>query len=472
MRRIKKMVNTPFFTQKKNPKILFQFIDQFAPDFNAEALTDINAFRYVFPDEKHKQEKLNKVRHNLYQLILQYIYYQYYIQDNLINNIAILNYAEDNGLVKVLKYHLNDVGKKQESLVLKSNNHFYLEYFLQQIRSRLTIIEEKGDGDIHLEEVSAALDKFYILNKLILLSAQLMREKVFDKRMYNYMFKKEFLKNIAESKYLEVPIFNLWYHTFLLVQDKDNYQYYKKVRELLEEQITQLPKIDIRNICGCLQNLARNFFPREDFFKEHFFLHRLQIDNGVFNYANSSYLTPSIFYNIVKVSLLLNETKWLEREFFPSHSYKYMSFDNNIYALCQAEIAFHRQEFKEASDLLLKYHSGEYKINHIFINFAKNRLLLKLYYETNSPLFKATIQANRTSITREKMKSRDEPGHQLFAHRSFVNLINKLYLLREKRNLSKIEDLATAIRNMETEISNAKHPPEKDWLLQKLQQLQ
>ena len=207
---------------------------------------------------------------------------------------------------------------------------------------------------------------------MILFCHQIIRE-IITGHDYSYSMKKEILDAMPDSKHVNIPIVSLWYNTFLMVQEKDNFQYYKKLKSLLDEQAGQLPKLDIRNICGCLQNTARTFFRDEALFEELFFLYELQQKHGVFTYANGNYLTATIFFNIAKVGLILQKTSWV-KEFLNKHTYKYNSEANNVNALCQAELAFSENDYDQALHFL-----QQSDVMNVYLKLIRRRSYLKVF---------------------------------------------------------------------------------------------
>lgn len=456
MLKIRDMMNSPLFNKSEKRKSFFQYLSRFAPEFDDPRMTDENAHGDLYPSQPFKKETITKLRHELYKILQQYVLYTYYNKDNLINSIAILNYAEDKGLTQLLKGHINEIEKKQKQSKIKSGDHFYTEFLLQQTRSRIRLIEDRGRGDIFLKEVSKALDKFYILNKLVVFSHQIIRERITGYE-YDYTMREELLNAIPNSPHINIPIVNLWYNTFLLVNEKDNFKYYKIVKVLVKEQAEHLSKIDIRNICGCLQNNVRGFYKDEAYFEELFYLYELQLQNGVFSYSKNSYLTQGIYYNIVKVGLTLNRIVWVET-FLSDYPYQYNSEENNIYVLCKAELEFNKGNFDEVLTLLQKGN-----IKNIYHGLQLKRLYLRVYFELKdqySRSFNPAIGTERTFLTRNKQNI---SGQQFDAHRLFVNMLSKLFNLDKNK-----ENYEKKLQEIEEKVYQAEFIAEKKWLLQKI----
>lgn len=453
LRRLKDFVGSPFFNKNEKIQALFDFVIQFAPDFNHEELTGEQAFNYVFKGEKYKEQAITKLSSKLYKLLYTFIHLEKDKENGLQADINFLNFLNEKELIHEYTQHLNHVKKWIDNSTMRDANYFYQQFLVEQELSKLQSSRaDFGTGDVNYQPAVNALDKYYLVQKLVYLCNQYNRQLTTPHHTYEFELVQELEAYIPESPYYNLPTIQIWFTTLQLLKSNDKKKHYFQLRKLVFHHYKALNTFDIRNVFSTIQNNARLVFEnKEDYYNELFELYNFQLEREIFD--NPIVFTPQIFLNILTTAILLDKLEWVE-QFLASHAGYSLSREDDVHCLGRAMLNFAKEEFSKAQDDL-----NQCVLKNIYFKLNERRLRLKIYYELQIfELIDDSINSFRKFLSKNK---KSISTLHLHANRDFVNLTKQIFYL-QKNDRPRIETLTA-------EIMNTRVLPEKRWLMEKIQ---
>ncbi len=452
LRRLKDFVASPFFNKNEKIQLLFDFIIRYAPDFNHPKLTEENAFAYVFKNELFKQQAITKLSSKLYKLIYTFIHLEKDKEKGLQADINFLNFLNERELIHEYTQHLNHVKKGIDNLTMRDAEYFYQQFLVEQELAKLKSSRaDFGTGDVNFQSAVNALDKYYLVQKLIYLCNQYNRQLTTPQQGYHFELVLELEKYIPDSPYFAIPTIRIWFTTLQLLKSNVKEKHYFDLKELVFNHYEALSTYDIRNVFSTIQNNSRLVFDKkEDYYKELFELYNFQLEIGIFD--NPVIFTPQIFLNMITSAILLDKFVWVER-LLDNHVSYAVNRDDDIHCLGRAMLAFAKKKYPEAQDFL-----NQCVLKNIYFKLNERRLRLKVYYELQYyDLLDDSINSFRKFLSKNKESISEL---HLKANREFVNLSKQIFYL-QKSDFSRIKSL-------KEEIEQARVLPEKRWLLEKI----
>ena len=453
LRRLKDFVTSPFFNKNEKIQALFDFIIDSAPGFDNDELTEENAFKHIFKKEEYKEQVITKLSSKLYKLIQTFVHIEKDSKKNLPSDISFLTFLGEKELIHEYTQHLNYVKKSIDNSSMRDADYFYRQFLVEQELSKLqTSRTDLGTGDVNYQPAVNALDKHYLVQKLIYLCHQYNRQLTAQQQNYRFELMTELEAYIPGSPYYQIPTIKIWYTTFQLLKANDKEKHYFQLRKLVFDHYRELNTFDIRNVFSTIQNNARLVFSKkEDYYNELFELYNFQLKSGIFN--NPLVLTPQFFLNIITTAILLDKLPWTA-QFLKDHANYSSNREDDVQCLGMAMLAFEEGKYSKSQDYL-----NECNLKNIYFKLSERRLRLKVYFERQIfDLVDDTINSFRKFLSKNKDNISDL---HLQANRDFVNLTKHIFYL-QKGDSEKI-------KSIEVEINKIPVLPEKRWLLTKIE---
>ncbi len=455
LRRLKDFIISPFFNKNEKIQSLFEFIIQYAPDFENKNLTEEKAFNYVFKNEEYKSQAITKLSSKLYKLIQNFIHIELGADSSVHADISFLSFLGERELVNEFTQHLNQVKKDIDNATMRDANYFYEQFLVEQELSKLhSFRTDIGTTDVNYQPAVNALDKYYLVQKLIYLCHQYNRQLTSERQQYSFELMKELETYIPKSPYFEIPTIKIWFTTLQLLKSDNKIKYYFGLRKLVFHHYRELNIFDIRNVLSTIQNNARMVFEKkEDYYSELFDLYNFQLERGIFNHP--VIFTSQIFLNIITTAILLDKLVWTA-QFLKDHENYSSNREDNVHALGKAMLAFAEGNYSDAHSFL-----NECTLKNIYFKLSEKRLRLKVYFEL--PLFDLVddmINSSRKFFSKNKESI---SAMHLQANRDFINITKHIFYL-QKHNDEKIQII-------EKEINETVILPERKWLQKKITEL-
>ncbi len=452
-------VQASFFN--KNPKLsnLYAFLYKglsINPIPAKDPITFELAFKHIFPNETYKKERITKLCSKLFKLVERFIVIQKIENSQAEGQLLLLDYYNQHYLNDYYQVVDKNIRKLSENMTLRNNDYYRLCYNIEGASAKFLSTQlDDGRGDVNFQQTTSLLDIYYLSKKLEQACQMKNRQRT---TLYPYSFDlmEEIMTFLPRSPYFKIPIIQIWYYAFLLL-DEPQLSHYQKLKELLQEHNNLLLFLERRILYTYLENsCAKVMGTPMRYYAELFDLYKLQLKKEII-YTNG-YLIPMIFRNIITVALKLEEIDWAE-QFLLEHQDRiipdYIEKEDMV-SLCKALVLFEQQKYEEALNYLnlLKY-------NNIYTKLDERRIRLKIYYELSyEDLFDDLVNSFRKFISKNQ-KQINEVFIQL--NRNFVNMVNKL-------NMHHTFSTGEEQKQFRKEMQEMNLLAEKNWLLGKLKE--
>jgi len=250
LRKLKDFVVSPFFNKNEKIKSLFTFIIGFAPDFNGELMTEMEAFKYVYKGEAFKDQAITKLSSKLLKLVSKFIHFEKDEGNSLSADINLLSFLREKELIHEYTQHLNQIKKRLEKQTMRDANFFYQQFLIEQEASVFDIFKgNQGTGDFNYQPAVNALDKYFLVQKLSYLCHQYNGKQSAPQQNYHFEMMSELEAYIPHSPYFEIPTIKIWFTTLQLLKSKEKTIHYHLLKQLVFAHHSDLNIVDIRNRC-------------------------------------------------------------------------------------------------------------------------------------------------------------------------------------------------------------------------------
>lgn len=454
-------VKSPYFNKNENVINLYSYIKKYFPDLDNENLAKERVYEKITGNKDYNDGFMRTVIFNLSKLCEDFLCDA--VQNNLENDITLLGLYFERGSDKLFEKKMKQISDILSQEKSKDQYHFYCLYRLQALKiaynsKKRAFLNVK---DFHEEDEIKTLDSllnFYLLASLPEYSFFYNQTNVV-KLNIQFNFLDEIIAFLKKSRFHEkVPELNLLFHELLLAIEDDEENYYNLKRIIMENIDSYRYGLQFNSV-GLLANQAVNEYynGKDKFLVERFEIHNLIIEKGLYKKFEDGFFDDMLFKNIVIVGLQLNKTEWTEN-FINNYIDKLNPDDKeNAYNLNTARLLFYKKKFDESLEhiALIK------NIKHIHYKTEIKILTLMIYYEQSRNAEAVSLIDNyrhflsNDAVIPEVRKERNY---------NFLKFANDLIKAKEYKSPKIIHDL-------EYDIKNTPNTYEKEWLLEKVQEL-
>jgi hypothetical protein len=366
-------------------------------------------------------------------------------------NLAILSaLRERKAPEKILSAELKSTSQKIDNQQLKNKEFYYQTFRLASERYENAIAQKRNTSD-GFDELSSALNVYFIAEKLRQACAAL-SHRTFLNKAVKIDFLEEVLAYVAQSEaILEIPLVALFYHSYHALIDLEDRAHFEQLKQILFAsshlfKVAELRELHLHAINCCIKRINS---AQPDYIAEVFEIYR----NGLKTNAllEGEQLSRFTYNNIVMAGVRLKAFDWTEQFIhdykpFLEEKYRESTFQHSL-----ATFYFKKKDYDKAMRLL---HSVEF--DDVMHGLDARRMLLCMYYDLDEfEALEAHLEAFKTHLYRQK---------NLDYHReNYLNLVNftKRLLHLNFHNEKKVNELRDEI------IATSKLL-EKEWLLEKL----
>jgi tRNA A37 N6-isopentenylltransferase MiaA len=418
---------------------LYDFILQFAPDFEHENLTNEAAFVFIQPDATEKPViYITKLRSVLLDLVQQFVSIFSINVKHETDTYKVLDFCRQRNALKVYQHLYKKASKELQQNAIKDVKYYYEQFQLAKNQSDyLSFIDDKKHKDHNFLSTLKNLDAYYIVQKLYFFCHYRNRQRTINVAA-ELPLEIELLQYIERYNYLEDPIIRLWYNLLCLLRSPRDRELYLKVKTEYFNIGMLLAKGDRSAYHTIIENSAISIFQATALYKELFELYKNKLsDADQIAYLNG-YLQPMSFFNIVFVVINLHETAWVS-QFVAEHHDRLIPDDANsstAYSLAQALIELSNKNYSAAHTIAFSAAPSTTTFKII-----KYRCLIKIYYEDYQYTNRQTTATHKQidhklgSLTNElnnfavflAANKQDIPTASLQNNRKFNNFVTKLW---------------------------------------------
>ena len=369
---------------------------------------------------------------------------------------AILPNLLDPGLHKHFKGVLRNVELLEEKDPSQSPLSFFRRHKIEHLRHRqLEASGQKPDTLAFLEGADHHLDCFYFVQKLKNQCDALSYQNTLALKAEMEQIP-GLLQYLEQSPFVEVPLIRAYLLALKMLLNPDDETAFHSLRALLQTQGEQLDKKEQHTLFIHLMNYCidtRINKGRTDFFGELFQLYQVALDQEII--LEEGMLDPFHYKNIITVGLRLEAFEWTERFIQKFTQRLPEAHQANALTYNLAKVYFQKEEYEKVIEQL-----REVEYQDVVYALGAKLMLLKTYFEVKDFLpMDSLADSFRIFLFRNKRISKE-------VKQQYLNV------LRFTKKLSHIQPGdAKALKKVREQVAGCKALADKQWILEKIEEL-
>ena len=446
VKKLRKWVRSPFFNQRKDVILLFDYLDKNRPLEKRKLLGRQYVFSKIFPNENYNEKKIGYAQTFLMAEIKKFITYQEFTADEIRPQIYLTRNLRKRGLNRHFESEWNTTNETLENQPIRNAEYHFYNFELQneqyEYTNSLSRKQPKG-----LQEASNELTNYFIASKLKQGCDKLSHKSLISAD-YQEGFLKKILEYIEEKKELDSPAIQIYYQSFKTLSKLDTNEDYQVLKTLLKKGHDKFPKSELNylylaTINYCIKQLNAG---KGHFVQEALGLYKDGLKNDIF--LTNGILGRFTYKNIVSAAILHKDFDWVEQFIYNYKSKLDSKWREDTFNYCLAIMYYSIPDYSKAMPLLQKV---EFKdILHI-LNARK--MLLKMYFELHEY---ETLESFLDSFERYLHRHKELGYHKE----------NNLNLIRVVRTMIRLPQYdKTAIGLFTKEVENMDGLVDKKWVL-------
>jgi len=456
-------IQSPFFNTNQSVIKLYEQIKKLYPVFEEKHLDKNLLFEKAFGKIKYNDSFMRMTVFRCLELSKEFLIHRNLQNNHLMKETLLLDELNTRELNNLMMKSINELDKRINKQKFRDASAYLtkyrLEYFKNDIKSRDTktiTYKDSLDKDLMLEQTS--LNTFFFISSLKFFQ-YFLNQKSFVVNAGGYP---DFMNEVLEflklnSKYLLVPVLNIYYNIVLMLITKND-KYFFDLKKILFENKNDIGYLEKCNLIATLRNYAQSKYNEGylEFRSSMIDIIKFSIEKDILTPSEKGkYISEMRFMNIVWAGIQTKEFDWLE-EFIRKFTNR-LEPNKRQYVLAHssASIEFGKGHYTEALEKLGK--SGP--IKNVMYKTAIKQLTLMIYYELHWYVPASDLlDAYRHFIRTDKLL----PEMYLTKGNSFINYYNRLLKLNDN-----IENKVFEISQLISELESTS----QTWLLEKAQEL-
>lgn len=463
--KLQRFLQASYFSQGKEAADLlrlYEYILAQAPHFTEEALRKETVFAVLYPAEAFQKGRIEKRMTALLKRIEQYI-----IQIELekqgttdYGGLLLARFFRSRNQDKRFEQQRKKLLRNWKENPIRSEEDWYLQYLLAKEEVLFASAKNQRSGDLGLPELFFELDRYYILTRLEYTVLQLAQNIHVSLDMEGELQHFEsWLASLEGSKMLQEPVVQIYYQAFRLLRQhgEESRELFDLLRASLQDYQHLLP-VDQQKVLQSLLRIhasARCNQANSQFLRPAFELYVEHLEAGHILYDHK--LPPSTYRNLVTLGLRNHEYAWVDaflEKRWPVTSGPESS--EEAYSFNRANLLFHQGEYEASLDLLMP------KYEDLYYQLAARRLEIKIYYELQSPILDARMEAFKVYIFR--LAKQGLPQKPKDGNNHFLDSLRQICHPKTLNNPERIE-------RIHARLAEKQIVAERNWLEQKIADL-
>ncbi len=453
---------SPYFVngeRRRDAILLFEIISACFPSFDQDLLSKENIHQKLFPGQTFTTAKVDKVMTSLLKLLKRFIsvHYATLSEQEVEEMLVQARFYRQRELGDSFHQTIKQLRKALDKKETKDKNYYHYRFQTERELSEYKSFYNNRKEDLNLPSTLKSLDVYYLVTKLEYACWLLAQNKFqIPLEVKNSLAPFKTIPTLGyHESYLDLPIVAIYYQAFIILQEAENDNAFYKLKALLIQHEDLLPIDQLKP----LQALCRNFCVRQynkgqkGFLKEAFDLYKLHLKKDYLSYHGG--LLQSTFRNIVAFGLKLEEFDWVYN-FLEAYKNRIVGTNHpqDSYEFNLASYYFAVQDYDQALTCLVDHYEDFY------YKIIAKRLEIKIFFETNSAILDAKMDAFKIFIYRLSQKMISDIQRQ--GNNNFIDVLRQIRNPKTKGNEQRIGKIALKINEL-------KVIAEKEWLMEKLE---
>jgi hypothetical protein len=449
-------LDSSLFNKKKEIYEAAKFLFKFHPSFEHKNLSKDTLKKHIDKSTK-KLNNINLLMNSLLRHGEEFLVHNHVSESQGLKDLILLSEFNNRSIKKGFENHVKSSDHRIEKIAVQSFdqilNSFLIEHEIDVAFSK----DQSLPFDQAIISKTTQLDVFFFYCKLKTYCEIISRSQFLKVEYPTDNFEKtlEWLKNFPEL--IKNPSIKIYFGLIQLLKNFENDEIYSQYIIILKEEYNNFNKDECINLFQTVSNhcIRRINNGSSYYLKELFNIYEFQAEKDLL--VKEGFLHDRTVKNIIEVSIRAKKYQWA-KNFLNQHidfvdkEQKEMIYNYNF-----ANINFGMNDLKTA-----KKHLVFVNIKDPFYQLSYRILLIKIYYSLND------TEAISTSISNFKAFFNREKNISDIQKTIFSNLlffINKLVLLKEKKNDLESKKFVLKKEELKEQINNETKIADREWLL-------
>ena len=450
VKKLRKWVRSPFFNQREDVILLFDYLEKSRPFEKTAKLHREYIFSKIFPNEKYNEKKIGYAQSFLLTEIKKFIAYEEFSKNEMRPQIHLTRSLRKRGLNRHFESEWKNANVLLESQPIRNSDYHFFNYLLQneqhEYSNSLSRKEPKG-----LQEASNELTNYFIAQKLKQSCDQLNAQKLIGAD-YQQDFITMVLHFLEDKDISNSPAIEIYYQSYKTLSETDDISRYENLKKILKKNSEKFPKSELKYlflvaINYCIKQLNAG---KSDFSKEVLDLYKEGLTQEVF--LTNGYLARFTYKNIVSAAIHLKEFEWVEKFIYSYKEKLEMEWREDMFNYNLAVLYCNLPDYEKAMNLL-----QQAEFDDIFLKIAARKMLLKIYFDLKElNALESLLDSFHRFLTRHSKNL----GYHQPVYLNFIKFVRRLL------QTPKFDKMAR--QKLKIEIESNKDLADKKWLIEKL----
>ncbi len=465
MKLFAEFLNSPFHNKNKKVIRLFNILKRYHPDYEDKNFSKGNLFKELFKNSDYKESHIRNLFSDLNILTEKFIQY-IALNNNYLYDKILIEELNHRDIQVIMEKKIRTLEKKINLVKSKDHDYFANRIFIYEMKSLL--LTDKALIESHRpDEISGKIKLFMLslMESSLHLIVEEQRVKVkhdFDFLKHSLTYLSNHLKDFEDS-----PLLMIYYYLLLCFFDKNDEEYFLKVKDLLRIHFNSFSRIDKKNIYGMMQTYCVNKSGKGDVSHEKELLNILleTLKLNVVTQKENDFISLNFFRNVVIQCINLKEIIILKK--FISGYINFVIYESrkSMSAYSYAHLNFLQKNFEKAlelcndinfNDLLTSTNDNLYFKNDI------KKLMLMCLYESNSIESAMSLIDTHKHFVKNSKLVKETMRNKNMNFLNFVNCLVKLKIKFDDYELIKFKN----------KVLNTKELTYRNWILEKIEEME
>lgn len=455
LKQLYKFVQSPVHNTNKAALRLYEYIYKVAGNFDdsQKYLSKENAFEYLCPGEEYRAVYMRCTMTEVYNICEDFIAWKSLQENKMEKQLKLLAFYGERNLEKQFNTVLRKIEKEEAKKVRLADKHYYNKFSLEQELSLQIARQQDRTIEPNLQQISDNLDVFYFVQKLKV-CCSIVHYQTMNNVEYKVALLDEVLAYLSKIDLSKHPNVEAYYHILNSLLDGENELHFENLCKVLFANLKVFSKVELREMFVFARNycIKRINNGDESYWVKLLDLYKLELDEGLL--LKNGVLSSFAYKNMVTIGIKTDNFDWLEEFVEKRTKHLEEGIREEQCNFNMARIYFAKKEFKKVIPLLQQTEQRE-----LFNELNAKTILLKTYYELSElSALLSLMDSFRVFINRKKTLNYHQVNYKNF-------LKNLRQLIRLKMGS------ADKIEAFKKQIIEAKKLKDKDWFLEKIEEL-
>lgn len=453
-------IRSPYHNKSVKSIELYDFIYNYTGDFRLASISLEEINKAVYHEKSSNLSKVRSLISDFSKLIEKFLTLTEWEKNKAYQKTMLLTALNDRSLSKNFHRVLNETLEEQNAEFNRDEDYYYNRIFLEVETFNYGLERNTFIIPEDFQKISSSIDLFFIITKLNLLHFMYYhKQNITGSDNYGIWLKNEIIENIEKNISAvkkEHPVIYMKYLILKTITDPENYIHFTNLKKFLLKNIEKMNH-DVRAyIFGALTNycIIRCNSGDVKFKIERYKIYDLMEKSGMF--VTDKYINYIDFLNLVFASLEVGKINSAEDYFAKYRNLIIPELKSDTLYLAQAQIHYYKKKFDSAIRALnnVSYYNA-------YFYLRAKVLLTRIYYEMKETEPIDYIIDTAKHYVKRKSKYTALNGE----------LYNK-YFLYLKKLIGLDADDKEKIDNIKFSILNDTNVMGKEWLLNKITELE